>query len=692
MSENQLIQKRYYENYIKDNELAHPIRVLGECFITEQSTEVPDLTTIRFAQGEVYFHHKDFETAIFKWEHIQNELEPWAKKNMADALVQLKLFKEAEERYKSIISDSVLLNTEIGLQLFSLYSLLEQMDSAFKVIKKVVSLNPNYSNVTKIALDFFVSQKDWLSAAELAASEALRTESMSWFDHLKDYVKDGYTEGLAPSFFMNVLKRLYKLDRHRFEELITILSESYRNDLAWVTVMNELFAELVEDGQTSSPKIAYLFKDTYHHLLNGQYLLSQLNRVIPLFLSNWFKITQSHFAASAILAWKDLFPTSLESETVNEAEYHFHNNKGQQLSEKEIFPLFELILNWAETNGIIQHEGMLDVEGTQLYSETEPVEKLISTMRKVITELSEKRIEVENRLVDSISSLEEILTKLNGANHQLQDLQDEKMKTIKKVFFESKDIVKSELIKRIPKLLQECAEVIKDDSDFGKINNVLNEEMNRRVQQYIEEKILPDYYESLKYWLDFSKEELETCQAWLHDRRDGFHVLLDKKLPLDCDFTIIEDWHRDIKRMTSGTSIDELNVLRKFKTTQFLISNAGKLLSAFTKNSLLSSKYRTLIETDDFKEVTDEMIAKFLVQFNLFEKGLDRDLKLFFKQPYEVLSQKMDEIKQLKRTDETTLLEHQENPEIVRDPITIFELRLRQFEWMLLVENSPVYE
>ena len=88
-------------------------------FFAEQKKELPDLSNFRFAQGEVYFHNNDFEAAIFKWENIQNELEPWAKKNMADAYLELELLETAENIYKSIKTDSLMLNTEVALQLFS---------------------------------------------------------------------------------------------------------------------------------------------------------------------------------------------------------------------------------------------------------------------------------------------------------------------------------------------------------------------------------------------------------------------------------------------------------------------------------------------------------------------------------------------------------------------------------------------
>ena len=47
--------------------------------------------------------------------------EPWAKKNIADAYFEMGMLTNAEESYKSIVTESMTLNTEVSLQLFSLY-------------------------------------------------------------------------------------------------------------------------------------------------------------------------------------------------------------------------------------------------------------------------------------------------------------------------------------------------------------------------------------------------------------------------------------------------------------------------------------------------------------------------------------------------------------------------------------------
>ena len=95
--EERLIQKKFYETLVNTSE-KHPIESLGEIFIDEQKKDIPNLTDIRFAQGEVYFLHLDYEAAIFKWQNIMGNLSGWAQKNIADAYFELELYDTAEQR------------------------------------------------------------------------------------------------------------------------------------------------------------------------------------------------------------------------------------------------------------------------------------------------------------------------------------------------------------------------------------------------------------------------------------------------------------------------------------------------------------------------------------------------------------------------------------------------------------------
>lgn len=235
--------------------------------------------------------------------------------------------------------------------------------------------------------------------------------------------------------------------------------------------------------------------------------------------------------------------------------------------------------------------------------------------------------------------------------------------------------------------------MLTEDSNFGKIHQELNNEMNIRIQDYLEDKVLETLNILFQEWICFSKEELEKSQLVLDERSEGFNVLLgEEKINLLCDFKVIEDWHRDIDRMTSGISYEKVNFFNKFNPTQFLLKSAGKLLSSIGQNkSILYNKYKSYVETENYQEVTKLIMTKFLQQFHLFDKGLERDLKMFFKSPFRVMNDAVIDVQQIKQSNEESLTKLKENPEMFHDPLTLFELRLRQYEWIIVTQTKPSF-
>ncbi|MEH6978330.1 tetratricopeptide repeat protein, partial [Bacillus pseudomycoides] len=199
--EKQLIQKVYYETFLTEQDSVQSPQVLGEAYVNEAENEFSNIANIRFAQGEVYYHHKDFETAIFKWEKVNNDLSLWAKKNIADAYFELGLLSMAEEIYTSIQTEDTTLTMEVSLQLLSLYIEQNRLGLAFKVISEAVSFQPDYPNITAIARSFYEKQQDWNNALDLAVQEGIRTKSLHWFEILTSYVNQGFTKQMKPKYF-----------------------------------------------------------------------------------------------------------------------------------------------------------------------------------------------------------------------------------------------------------------------------------------------------------------------------------------------------------------------------------------------------------------------------------------------------------------------------------------------------------
>lgn len=913
--ENQLIKKTFHETFLNGETSDPPIKVLGDVYYTEQKMDNADLSYIRYAQAEVYFHYKDYETAIFKWENIANELEPWAKKNMGDAYFELGLLSAAEDLYKAIHTDSQVLNTEVLLQLFSLYIEQGKPESADKAIKKAAGLNPDYPEVTFLARSFFERNHDWKSAVELALTEGIRTQSVSWFDILNEYVVQGYTAEISPDYFIVGLRELYALDTLRFERLVVSLWDSYNIQgkyLSWVKAVNELF-QPIEGMRDSWKKLPQVFNDAYFTLINGQYFINEIEKLIPGLLVNWLKVADRAHAAlasAAVLAWSELFQNTIDQAAIAEAERLLSSEAPGVDGVQAGHELFDSILQWAEKNDLksahhlnymmdqlsdfnVRHillagvsgsgkstlvnsvlgeallegptstavvikdddhyeirkvaesgfeeissfedfqsvsasSGMPDGEefliecripnaflretgisfvdtpglsgtlrsGNEVfkyvnfadglifvlnanapYTERErdillkimdkapglPVHfllnkidaaysdqeaarilddtwarvkihfphahifafsshyesgqqlkdlsaflqnafrdqgretarsgKILHFVRKTIHYLLDKRVEMENGLIESIKWNEEMSAKLNGAAHQVKDLEKEKISAITKSFRKMKEDAKMELLETIPALLQGCSSFIKEDSDFRKIHLALNDEMNRRIQEYLQEEILPEFYHSMKDWIAFSRDEFTQSQLFLDETSEGFNALYEEeRIKLEGDFKILDDWRRDADRMTSGIQFEEVNILLRFTPSQFLLKSAGKLFGAIPQNkSLLFNKYKQFIESEDYTEAAETIARKFLVQFELFEKALERDIALFFRGPLTELDIAMEDSQLEIRESQDMLNKLKANPEMYEDPLTLFELRLRQYEWIYNVGSGAQY-
>ncbi|PEM17831.1 GTP-binding protein [Bacillus toyonensis] len=356
--EKQLIKKMYYETFLMENETKPPLDVLGEVYVNEEKYEISDGSYIRFAQGEFYYHHQDFEAAIFKWEKVGNELAPWAQKNIADAYFELNRLSVAEEVYTSITTDNKILMTEIGLQLLSLYIEQNNFESAFTVIKEAVSLNPDYPNVTKIARSFYEEQQDFDSAVELAVNELVRTESYPWFEVLKGYIDKGFTKNISPDYFHEVLVTLNHVDQVQFTQIVSSLWNSYKNEqnyLLWLNTINEFFLHIEIHSSDIWDKISSLYEETYFELIQGQYTLRQLHDIIPNLLTNWLKVVNSSYAvfpSAAVLAWDEIFPSKIDAANIKNAEnlllYSINHVDGLEYS----LHLFESITQWAQKHDI----------------------------------------------------------------------------------------------------------------------------------------------------------------------------------------------------------------------------------------------------------------------------------------------------------------------------------------------------
>ncbi|WP_251550874.1 dynamin family protein [Neobacillus muris] len=904
--EQQLIDKTYYKMFINELEDKHPIEVLGDAFQEEAKKDVPDLTNLRYAQGEVYFHAKDYEAAIFKWENIINELEPWAKKNTADAYCKLGLLSTAEDLYTAIVTDNPSLKSELSLQLFSLYIDREKLQAATAEIKRAIVSNPDYPNLTSIARHFFEEQKDWENAIELAVNEAKRTQSLEWYGILHSYLVRGMTKAFAPNYFSQVIVNLYDIDRNEFEKLVSAFWNSYKHEanyFTWLKEFNYLLMNLDINREDQWTGLSELCKETYFHFIGGDYYIKQLEEIVPELLTNWLRLADdAHvvLSAAALLSWNELFPASLSLVIVEEAEKVISATAVEMDELEECLHLFASIIKWAQahdmgengrmqwiarqliefntqhilvaglngsgksaflntvlgeplqdapTSTVVMFESGEELEITEITDEeinslqdftafqermdrmrhamhsvidyrlpnrflaenelafidtpglkgtphadrhdvltylqmadtvlfvldanapltekeraaleqiqrmapdipvhflltkmdtipneqdairileetkadiksilpdakafafsaqydrdqqlgdlqeflltiknTRNIEdkrlaKLLYYIRTTIASLLQKRIDVENHLADTIRWNEEMYAKLTGAVNQLNDSILQEAKAITKSYHSLKENIEEEIMAGVRRKLRDCGSLIKEDSNFSKIHLDLNEEMNNQLQDYLENQVMPKYYLMLQDWLINCKEKFDESQEHLNELAQGFNSIYgEERLQLECDFRVLDDWSRDINRLTSGFSLEKENILLRRTPSQFLLKSAGKLLGSLSNNkNMLYNKYKGFVENEDYSETIESVCRQFFQPFQLFEKSLERDVSLFLKNPLAILTQAAQETSKEIEENQAMLNRLNTNPEIFRDPLTLFELRLRQFEWM----------
>jgi len=163
----------------------------------------------------------------------------------------------------------------------------------------------------------------------------------------------------------------------------------------------------------------------------------------------------------------------------------------------------------------------------------------------------------------------------------------------------------------------------------------------------------------------------------------------EEKMRLACDFQILTDWQRDADRMTGALQIDKENILLKRTPAQVLIKSAGKIFGVIpANNTMMYNRYKSFIENENYDETAESIVNKFFRQYELFEKSIPRDISLFFREPFQVLKESADSIQEQLEQNNAALNEMKSNPETFRDPIKLFDVRLRQIEWMEYGEKN----
>lgn len=691
--ENKLMNKTYFHTLIDEKEQIHPIESLGEMFINEMEKHRPNLSAIRYAQGEVYFLNLDFEAAIYKWSHhLDEKFIPWAQKNIADAHFEMGLLEDAEKYYQEIETESMELKAEVLLQLFTLYVQQGEREKAVDTILRAVKTNPDYSSITEIAKVFFEDIQDWDHAIQLAAQEAVRTESLSWYAVIEAYVEQGLTKRYEPNYFNKVLLSLLHIDKLQFENFTEVLWTSYKQSeyyMVWLEEINHLLLENHVEESYMWKKLPSLFTEAYFELISGRFLIGEISTLIHTHLVNWLRlssVTDSLVSSSAILAWNEMFPSDLDVSLLHEAESYFERSNVHQNNREDGIKLFESIQDWAEKEDLLEELSGYILPMMEEYSiDVASPSKIRNVIKLAIEFLIEKRVEVENAVIEKVSFKEDQLTSLQELQDQLGDLEKEEVEIIKSSFQNTKNEFIQNLLRTLPELLRNCSEIIQPDSDFSRLHVELNKEMNRKLQDYMETSAIHEFSQVIQLWITECERELNDSQLRLTEMSEAFNYQYrEEKIELEGDFKVLDDWKRDMERIARGMiHVENANVMLRNNPYQLLLKGAGKILGSITKNKeKLYSKYKAYIENQDYSQIALDIIKPLIQQLELFEGSMDWDINKFFASSHEVVNDVKEEVQGEMEEHRLSLATMREKPEIYRDPLTLFEVKLRQYELM----------
>ncbi|MFB4475903.1 hypothetical protein ACDI16_23970, partial [Oceanobacillus caeni] len=150
-------------------------------------------------------------------------------------------------------------------------------------------------------------------------------------------------------------------------------------------------------------------------------------------------------------------------------------------------------------------------------------------------------------------------------------------------------------------------------------------------------------------WIEDCEREFQDsqnrCNAFNESMNQQFN---EEKLTLTGDFKVLDDWQRDIDRISRGVlRFEKINILLRNNPSQLLLKGVGKLLGSISKNNdMLHTKYKNHIENVDYSEITGEIINSFIQQLELFEESIEWDINRFFSNPQNELHSLIEEVQE----------------------------------------------
>ncbi|CAM3832065.1 tetratricopeptide repeat protein [Alkalicoccus chagannorensis] len=715
------VQKTYYRDLVNQDDPGKAALQLGAKLAAAEPHDEEELSTVRYAQGEVYYRLFDLESAMFKWQQVTGELSPWAVKNIGDAYYELESYELAKETYHSVSTDHPDLQVETALQLVAVYAREKARDEVYEWLHKALAVDRSYPDLTELAKSVYEDYQDWQRAVDLAVEEGKRTGDSGWYDDLLDYIKHGRTDHMTPEYFEHPLIHLGSMNHELFKETIGALTSRYRGTgsyLYWVGTMNRVFAEVETSRGPEWETMAALHHDIYLDLTNGDYLEAEIEPVMPDLLRHWELLAASSstvIAAAAQAAWNEVYP---EKETLP-AFQGKENGSHASLAVEEMLRLLESILSWSsaedgdregtleqlrrDLRGIPDVDALLQQQKDVTFDRVSWLEDLRQNEEKaavtagqlsravenLLSRLEEQQVTVQSQLESSISFYEHMLTRFESFAHVLSQEKEARKSSILETYQTMKQMQKEQFESNVPSLIKAADDVLDEEKSVKTLHDDLNAAMNLRLRSFVHEELFPVFRKSVQHWLRTTEKELQEADASMREESTSLNDDIgEEAVRLGLDLQLVNDWKRDLTRMINRTDLPEENIMSRLEPKQILSRTVGKLFGDMQQSrSFVLQQYRRYLEEDDFSDISETLSYKLFFEFDLFERAVEADVE----SAYTDVQADLDELTETYRTHlehtKKELAEVQQHPEYFFDPLKIFDMRQKQCS-RLIEENA----
>jgi len=351
--EQNLAEKQYFHLIQFEEGILENIQSLSSIMNQLYKKNSEKVEDIRFSQAELYFQMGDYETAIFKWQHIKKkELHGWSLKNIGDAYQQLGDLEKAESFYLSIEHPTMLLKKEYLLSLYNLYKQNNLTEQAHKTIHELVKTDWTYKDVYQLAISFYEEIGDYLSAFTLIVTKLESSYEEKLLQKLQFYIEISKEEKIPPSFISTrLIKLLWKEDPTNLLQMFQVMHDYYKKSDYHVVWMDNIFTAINDTdprlGEYLLAEKPESFFEAIEELFSGNYELKGIQHIIEYQLRDYFYLCNfmplKRAIGSLLIAWKQHFPDSF---SINDIKDHINSDADKMYRLTDIRLFYENIVRW----------------------------------------------------------------------------------------------------------------------------------------------------------------------------------------------------------------------------------------------------------------------------------------------------------------------------------------------------------